>query len=219
MIAQHVDHQTLAVVEKIIRNHHPVMGVAHVVAEVSRATSLHFVVQESVLLADQPLFGHTAKKGSQTGVRINAVVEVLKRLAHGCAVTQLGPEVRCRLWLLRSPGLPIGLLPGRAQLNRGSRGQVGQSWRWRPIGRQRQQQVQIEIFFLPVVDPPGRDPWLRGLGLCQRCDTQAILGTSGRQRVKLAIAVGCHQRIDRPLPVLARTPPVSSIIQGEPQGS
>ena len=48
---------------------------------------------------------------------------------------------------------------------------------------------------------------------------QAILDTSGRQRVKLAIAVECHQRIDRPLPVLARTPPVSSIIQGEPQGS
>lgn len=35
---------------------------------------------------------------------------------------------------------------------------------------------------------------------------QAILGTSGRQRVKLAIAVECHQRIDRPLPTLARTP-------------
>jgi len=35
---------------------------------------------------------------------------------------------------------------------------------------------------------------------------QAILGTSGRPRVKLAIAVQGHQRIDPPLPTLARTP-------------
>ena len=35
---------------------------------------------------------------------------------------------------------------------------------------------------------------------------QGRLGRSGRQRGKLAIAVECHQRIDRPLPTLARTP-------------
>ena len=43
---------------------------------------------------------------------------------------------------------------------------------------------------------------------------QAILGTSGRQRVSLKIAVQGHQYIDRRLPALARTRPVSSIITG-----
>ena len=86
MVPQHVDHESLAVVEEVVWNDHPVVGVAHVVAKVGRATPVHFVVQEGVLLADQPLFGDAAKEGRQPGICIDAVVEVFEGLAHYRAI-------------------------------------------------------------------------------------------------------------------------------------
>jgi hypothetical protein len=89
--AQAVFHDFRAVIDQVVRDHHPVVGVARLVAEVDSFPG-EYLAHEQELFFDQALPGYALEKRGQPLVLEHASVEIRQHLGEQFALAQRRPQ-------------------------------------------------------------------------------------------------------------------------------